>query len=175
MTKLPPLFGDIKDLDKVFVGFSDTYSKFAKIHDDLTKSIPNYPPYNIRKTGENTYSIEIAVAGFARQDIDIEIDGGNLIIKGTSQPDDTADFLFKGIANRAFTRTFPIEENIEVKNAEMYNGMLKVFMERIIPEHRKPVKVEIKAANEMKEAAKEKKEAQLLQERTRKLEDDFEL
>lgn len=168
MTKLPNLFGDIKDFDKVFVGFSDTYNKFAKIHDDLAKSIPNYPPYNIRKTGENTYSVEIAVAGFARQDIDIEIDGGALIIKGTSQTDEDGDFLFKGIANRAFTRTFALDDTIEVKDAELYNGMLKVFLERIIPEHRKPVKVEVKTPDT-------KAQRELLQEQYQKMADNFRL
>ena len=71
MTFVPQLPSALKDFDKFFVGFDDTYNRLAKMHDDLTKSIPNYPPYNIRKTGDNTYSIEIAVAGFAKQDIEI--------------------------------------------------------------------------------------------------------
>lgn len=136
-----------KDFDKVFIGFDDTYNRFAKMHDDLAKSIPNYPPYNIRKTAENTYSIEIAVAGFAKQDIEIEIDGGKLTVKGQAG-DDEDNFLFKGIANRAFTRTFAIDDQIEVKDAEIFNGMLKIFLERIIPEHKKPKKVEVKTKSE---------------------------
>lgn len=136
-----------KDFDKVFIGFDDTYNRFAKMHDDLAKSIPNYPPYNIRKTADNTYSIEIAVAGFAKQDIEIEIDGGKLIVKGQAG-DDADNFLFKGIANRAFTRTFALDDQIEVKDAELFNGMLKIFLERIIPEHKKPKKVEVKSRGE---------------------------
>jgi molecular chaperone IbpA len=147
MTFVKDVFGRdmFKDFDKVFVGFDDQFNRMAKMHDDLTKSIPNYPPYNIKKTGDNTYVIELAVAGFARQDIEIELDDGKMLIKGNVQ-DDTANenFLFKGIATRNFTRTFALEDQVEVKDAEMLNGMLKVFLERIIPEHKKPKKIEVK-------------------------------
>ena len=133
------------NFDKVFVGFDDQWNRITKLHDDLTRGIPNYPPYNIKKTGENTYQIEMAIAGFGRQDLDIEIDGGRLIVRGKSQSDDKAEnFLFKGISNRAFTRTFALDDQIEVKDAEVFNGMLQIFLERIIPEHKKPKKVEVK-------------------------------
>jgi len=148
MTFVKDVFGRdmFKDFDKLYVGFDDQFNKMAKIHDDLTKSIPNYPPYNIRKTGDNTYVIEVAVAGFAKQDIEIELDNGKMIIKGNVQnAEEEENFLFKGIANRAFTRAFTLEDQIEVKDAEIFNGMLKVFLERIIPEHKKPKKIEINA------------------------------
>ena len=151
MTKLQSLFGQIKDFDKFFVGFDEQFNRMAKLHDDLTKNIPNYPPYNIRKTGENTYAIEMAVAGFGQGEIDIELDGDKLIIRGnTSSEDneDTSNYLFKGIANRAFTRSFAIDDHVEVKNAELFNGMLKVFLERVIPEHKKPTKIEVKSKGE---------------------------
>jgi len=138
-------FEMFKDFDKFYVGFDDQYNRLSKLHDDLTKNIPNYPPYNIKKTGENTYSIEIAVAGFGTQDIEIELADNKLIVKGNASSDETSDnFLFKGIANRAFTRQFALEDQIEVQNAEMFNGMLKIFLEKIIPEHRKPKKIEVK-------------------------------
>ena len=147
---LPSIFGQVKDFDKFFVGFEDQFNKLAKLHDDLTKNIPNYPPYNIRKTGENTYSIEMAVAGFGQGEIDIEIDGGKLIVRGNTSSEDESEgnYLFKGIAQRAFTRTFAIDDQIEVKDAELFNGMLKVALERIIPEHKKPKKVEVKTKGE---------------------------
>ena len=146
MTLIPAAF---KDFDKFFVGFDDQFNRMAKIHDDLTKNIPNYPPYNLKKTGDNTYVIELAVAGFAKQDIEIELADGKMIIKGNVQSQDAEDnFLFKGIANRAFTRTFGLEDHVEVKDAAMLNGMLKIFLERVIPEHKKPVKVEIKDETE---------------------------
>lgn len=147
---LPSIFGQVKDFDKFFVGFEDQFNKLAKLHDDLTKNIPNYPPYNIRKTGENTYAIEMAVAGFGQGEIDIEIDGGKLIIRGNTSSEDESEsnYMFKGIANRAFTRTFALDDQIEVKDAELFNGMLKVALERIIPEHKKPKKVEVKTKGE---------------------------
>ncbi|MGA1047907.1 MAG: Hsp20 family protein, partial [Minisyncoccia bacterium] len=88
-------FDMFKDFEKLFVGFDDTYSRMAKFHDDVTKNIPNYPPYNIRKVEDNKYVIELAVAGFARQDIDITFEDNKLIISGRSQ-DDNDNFLFKG-------------------------------------------------------------------------------
>jgi molecular chaperone IbpA len=143
MTFVPQLPSALKDFDKFFVGFDDTYNRLAKMHDDLTKSIPNYPPYNIRKTGDNTYSIEIAVAGFAKQDIEITFEDNKLIVTGNST-DDGDNFLFKGIANRAFTRTFALDDKIEINDASLVNGMLKIALERIIPEHKKPKKIEVK-------------------------------
>ena len=153
MTLLKDYFGRdlFKDFDKLYVGFDDQFNRLAKIHDDLTKNVPNYPPYNIKKTGDNTYVIEVAVAGFAKQDIEIELADNTMIIKGNTQSQEANDsFLFKGIANRAFTRTFALDDQIEVKDAEMFNGMLKVFLERIIPEHKKPKKVEVKDSSESK-------------------------
>ena len=134
-----------KDIDKFFVGFDDQFNRIVKMHDDLTKNIPNYPPYNIKKTGDSTYVIELAVAGFAKQDIEIELADGKMVIKGNVQSEENEnDFLWKGIASRNFTRVFALEDQVEVKDAEMINGMLKVFLERIIPEHKKPKKVEVK-------------------------------
>ena len=133
-----------KDFDKYFVGFEDQLNKFARIHDDLTKNIPNYPPYNIKKTGDNTYAIELAVAGFGKQDIEIELAEGKLIVKGVLGDNTEDNFLFKGIANRAFTRTFALDDQIVVQDADMINGMLRIFLERIIPEHKKPKKIEVK-------------------------------
>ena len=153
-----------KDFDRFFVGFDDQFNRLSKIHDDLTKAIPNYPPYNIKKTGDNTYVIEMAVAGFAKQDIEIELADGKMIIKGNVQNDEAEDaFLFKGIANRAFTRSFALEDTVEVKDAAMMNGMLKVFLERIIPEHKKPKKIEVKDS-EVKAKTVKKSKPQLLTE-----------
>jgi molecular chaperone IbpA len=134
-----------KDFDKFFVGFDDQFDKMQKLHGDLTKNIPNYPPYNIRKTGDNTYTIEMAVAGFGQSEIDIEIDGGKLVVRGNVTAENEAnDYLFKGIASRAFTRAFAIDDQIEVKDAELFNGMLKIALERLVPEEKKPKKVPVK-------------------------------
>jgi molecular chaperone IbpA len=146
MTQLPGIFSQLKELDKFFVGFDDQFNRLQKLHDDLTKNIPSYPPYNIRKTGENTYVVEMAVAGFGQSEIDIEIDGDKLIIRGNvSAENESSDYVFKGIAARAFTRSFAIDDKVEVKGAELFNGMLKIALERMVPEEKKPKKIQVKA------------------------------
>jgi molecular chaperone IbpA len=155
-----------KDFDKFFVGFDDQFSRLTKMHDDLTKNVPNYPFYDIVKTDENKYEIRLAVAGFGQQDIEVELADNKLIVKGKVGSDDAdsmENFLFKGISNRAFTRTFALNDQVEVKDAEMLNGMLKIFLERIIPEHKKPRTVEVKAAGTTPKTTKKAK-SQLLTE-----------
>jgi len=149
--KLPSLFNDsfFKDFDKFFVGFDDQLAKYHDIHESFGKMIPNYPPYNLKKVDENKYVIEVAVAGFAKSDIEITLEDDKLIIRGESKSDseksESKDVeLYKGIANRAFERSFALSENIEVKDAQYLNGMLKVILERIIPEHKKPKKIAVK-------------------------------
>jgi molecular chaperone IbpA len=160
MTHLSVFGPGFKDFDRFFVGFDEQYNRIAKLHDDLTKNIPNYPPYNIKKTGDNTYVVELAVAGFAKQDIEIELADGKMVVKGNVQSaeEDDNNFLFKGIAARNFTRVFALEDQIEVKDAQMLNGMLKVFLERIIPEHKKPKKIEVKDVEQTSSKKKDTKQ-----------------
>jgi len=144
MTYLKPFQDSFKDFDKFYVGFDDVLNRMTKIHDEVAKNIPNYPPYNIKKTDENTYVIEMAVAGFGKTDITIETEGDKLVIKGnTDAKEEKTNILFQGLAFRPFTRMFTLNDQVEVKNAEMINGLLKVSLERIIPEDKKPKKIEI--------------------------------
>lgn len=132
-----------RDFDKVFIGFDDYYNYMTKLHDDIAKNVPNYPPFNIKKVEDNKYVIEIAVAGFNKSQIDIELAEDKLIVKGNASEsdDDTFGWIYRGIANRNFTRTFALTDNIEIEGADLVNGMLKIFLERIIPEHKKPRKI----------------------------------
>jgi HSP20 family molecular chaperone IbpA len=149
MTNFVPTFWGTKDLDKFFVGFDEQFRTLQKLHDDVTKNIPNYPPYNIKKVDDTHYVIEMAVAGFGQSDIDIEMDGGKLVVRGSITADEQAEnFLFKGIANRAFTRSFVLNDEVEVKDAEMFNGMLKIALERLVPEAKKPKKITVKTAGQ---------------------------
>lgn len=143
MTLMRPL--DLfKDFDKVFVGFDDQFNRLAKVHDDLTKHIPNYPPYNIKKVEENKYLIEIAVAGFAEHEIEIEFVEDKLVVRGNAKDsEEGVEWLHKGIATRNFTRSFFLNDQIVVKGAALTNGMLQIALERIIPEHKKPRKIAI--------------------------------
>lgn len=148
-TNFIPTFWGTKDLDKFFVGFDDQFKTLQKLHDDVTKNIPNYPPYNIKKVDDTHYVVEMAVAGFGQADIEIEIDGGKLVVRGNIANDDSEEsFIHKGIANRAFTRAFALNDEVEVRDAELFNGMLKIALERMIPEVKQPKKIAVKTKGE---------------------------
>ena len=141
MTTIHQFFG--KDFDRFFVGFDEQINRMAKLHDEMTRNIPNYPPYNIKKVDENKYVIEMAVAGFSKSEIEIEFAEDKLIVKGKAKEDDKQNYLFNGLANRAFTRTFALNDQVEIKGAALVNGLLQIGLERIIPEHKKPRKIEV--------------------------------
>lgn len=146
MTNLyPSLATAFKDLDKFYVGFDEQFDRLAKISSDLTKNVTTYPFYNIKKIGESKYQIELALAGWTRQEIEIELAEDKLIIKGNVQDDksDTAEYFFKGISKRAFTRSFVLNDQVVVHGAEFINGILSILLERVIPENKKPRKIEI--------------------------------
>jgi molecular chaperone IbpA len=134
MTKTALSFPKIfDDFGKFGVGFDDLFNKINSFHEEAAKNIPNYPPYNIKKTDENTYVIEMAVAGFSKQDITVELEGDKLVVKGNiEQSEETAMPLYQGLAFRPFTRYFTLNDQVEVKNAEMVNGLLRIALERIV-------------------------------------------
>jgi molecular chaperone IbpA len=124
-----------KGFDQFFVGYDKMFNDMQKFHDQATKNIPNYPPFNIKKTAENQYVIEMAVAGFGKTDISIETEGDKLVVKGNAQNDEAdVDTLYQGLALRPFTRMFTLNDSVEVQNAEMINGLLRITLERLIPE-----------------------------------------
>jgi molecular chaperone IbpA len=124
-----------KDVDKFFVGYDKVFDRLKEFHDQATKNIPNYPPFNIKKTAENEYVIEMAVAGFGKSDITIETEGDKLVVKGNAENDEAdVDTLYQGLALRPFTRMFTLNDSVEVQNAEMINGLLRITLERLIPE-----------------------------------------
>lgn len=124
------LFPMLRGIDRHFVGFDRLWNDLANIQNSI-KTIPNYPPYNIKKAGEDKYTIEMAVAGLSKSDIDIELDGDTLRISGSTQNED-GDYVFKGIAERAFSRTFKLADSVEIKNATLVNGMLKITLENMM-------------------------------------------
>lgn len=135
-------------LTKSMIGSDQILKQMQETLENLPK-VPTYPPYNIRKVEDNKYVIEIAVAGFGRQDIEITTQDGVLAVKGqVNNEAGNEDYIFKGIADRAFTRTFTLADTVEVKNADLFNGMLKIWLERLIPEEKKPKKIDINADKE---------------------------
>jgi len=135
-------------LRPVTVGFDNIFDHFERMFDDDVFSVPtvNYPPYNIVKTGENTYDIEVALAGFSKDDIEVEYAENMLHIKSKKVEDKDAKegVLHKGISKRYFSKTFTVADDVIVNGAELKDGLLKVSMERIIPEAKKPKTIEIK-------------------------------
>lgn len=129
------------------IGFDDMFERFTQVQNNLAKQV-TYPPYNLSKVDDNKYLIELAVAGFGKQNIELELAEGTLKISGKIEGEETSNYIHKGIATRPFERKFALEDHIEVKDASMVNGLLRVWLERIIPEHKKPKKIEVKDAEE---------------------------
>ena len=127
--------------DPFFIGFKDTLSRLNNVY----ASNQSYPPYNVIKSDEDSYRIEIAVAGFNKKNLDISVENSTLIIKGdSSEEDNKVEFMHKGIAARKFTRAFALGEFMEVVGADFENGMLTINIDRIIPEDKKPKSIKIK-------------------------------
>ena len=134
-----------KSLDPFTVGFDDVLDQMRDISETVAKATPGYPPYNIKQVKDNKYVIEMAVAGFGKTDIEVTLDGNKLVIKGAVVEGDDADnYIFKGIANRNFTRQFTLADKIEIKDAEIANGMLKVWLENIVKAQDAVKKIAIK-------------------------------
>jgi molecular chaperone IbpA len=132
---LPSLFDFHKTLDPFTVGYDKFFKDIEEVTKNVTKNVPSYPPYNIKQVSKNKYVIEMAVAGFAKSDIEVTLEGNKLVIKGSAKEDELKEeenFLFKGIANRNFARSFTLADKIEIGQAEMVNGMLRVWLENLV-------------------------------------------
>ena len=137
------------NLRPITVGFDDMFDHFEHMMDDsfFGRSVGNFPPYNIVKTGENTYDVELALAGFNKKDIEVEYKENLLTVKSKKQEetkDEDGNIIHRGISKRMFSKSFTIANDVEVKGAELKDGLLKISMERIIPEHKKAKSIEIK-------------------------------
>lgn len=129
------------ELKPFLVGFDGLFNQLD--HLSRIQKTTGYPPYNIAKMDENKYVIELAVAGFSKSELSIEMVDNALIVSGKTTSDPNANYVFKGIADRAFSRTFSVADTVEIKNAELINGMLKIWLENIIPDSKKPKQIEI--------------------------------
>ena len=135
-----------QDLQKVMghtIGFDTIFDRLFDM--DLTRD-SGYPPYNIRKINEYQYSIELALAGFSKEDIEVEVTDGQLAIRSKEdikKDDSNESFVHKGIAKRSFMRTFSLSDDIIVKGADLKDGMLIVDLERVIPDEKKPRLIQI--------------------------------
>ena len=138
---LTPFYRNTVGIDRLFDRIT------AQI--DAAATGGNYPPYDIVKTGDDTYEIRIAAAGFRQGEINVEFHEGRLTIHGNKNVEDREEpeYLHHGISNRSFTRTFTLADYVEVKGAVMLDGILTVQLERIVPETQKPKSIAITYAN----------------------------
>ena len=127
------------------IGFDDVFDHFEKMFDSDFSAV-NYPPYNIVKTGPEKYDIEVALAGYSKDDIRVDYSENQLTIKSVKEDKKGEEdgVLHKGIAKRFFSRTFTIAEDVEVKDAELKDGLLKVSLKRIVPEGKEARQISIK-------------------------------
>jgi molecular chaperone IbpA len=138
-------------LKPVTVGFDPLFDRFERMFEDDFFNAPtfntNYPPYNIVRTGDYTYDIELALAGFGKDDINVTYEDGTVTVKSvqeTTENNGKDGTIYRGISKRQFTKSFTIADDVEVKGAELKDGLLRVSLERIIPEAKKARSIEVK-------------------------------
>lgn len=133
---------DIPQLHKFGIGFEPLFEELNRF---ANQGGSNYPPHNVIKTSDNTVIIEVAVAGFAEGEIDIQVDKRTLTITGEQIREEDAnwEYLHRGISSRNFTHSFSLADHVEVKSATIRNGILRVNLERIVPETDKPKSIAI--------------------------------
>ena len=126
-----------------FVGFDRIWNELDTA---LTNSVDNtnvFPRHNVIKQSDTDYLIELALAGYSKEDLKVELEDGLLVISG-EKLDDDVEYLHKGISTKKFRRTFRLNENVEVKNARFTNGLLTIELEVVVPEGKQPLQIEIK-------------------------------
>mgnify|MGYP000560123504 FL=1 len=137
-----------RDISPFAVGFDRTFDTLELLASSRAKEA-NYPPYNIRKVSEDQYTIELAVAGFEEKDIDIELAEETLTIIGNRPKESSDGLLHQGLAARDFIKKFVLSDDMVVKGAALSNGMLYVGVERIIPDEKKPRKIELTSKSKL--------------------------
>ena len=128
--------------DPLFIGFDNI---FNKINHPYKANTSNYPPYNLIKSGDDSYLIELAVAGFDEDDFDIELHDGVLTIRAVVSYDNVmeTDYIHRGIAARSFERKFTLSDTVGVEGVSLHQGMLTIKLRNVIPEEKKPKKIPI--------------------------------
>jgi molecular chaperone IbpA len=138
---------DLPQLHKFGIGFDSMFNDLERIMQVQSNS--NYPPHNVIKTGDDTVTIEVAVAGFREGEIDISLDKRVLTISGAKKTEENTDWddLHRGISSRDFRQNFTLAEHVEVRSASIRDGILSVNLERVIPEEARPKSIAITYQN----------------------------
>ena len=144
MTKNPSIWNSLRPFS---VGFDSIFEEFDRMLETTERSNSNYPPDNIHKLNDNNYKIEVALAGYTKDDIELELKENTLTVRNKSKEkvinEESNNIIHKGISTRQFSRSFTISEDIKVRNAELKNGLLNIDLERIIPDDKKSRLIEI--------------------------------
>ena len=136
---------DINQITPFSVGFDRVFDRLVDY--GTTYETGGFPPYNIRKTDDFRHVIEIALAGFSKDEIEVVLTDGVLVVKSAdllADKDPNEGLVHKGIAKRAFTRKFTLADDIEIKDAKLKNGLLEIELEQIVPEHKIPKVIKVK-------------------------------
>ena len=139
VSKTLRLFDYRNSLTPYSIGFDTVFDRLSQNIDDSS-----YPPYNIRKVGEFDYTIELALAGFSKKDIEVKVVDGVITISSLKENSESDETLYRGISYRKFTKKFSLADDMEVKGAKLDNGLLSIDLERIVPEDKKPRTIDIK-------------------------------
>ena len=131
------------DLRPFSVGFDELFDHFNNTLEYTVKQGTSYPPYNINKVDDLNYQIEMALAGFSKDDIEVEVAENLLTIKSVKENTQDNKNIYKGISYRKFTRGFTIADDIEVKDAKLEDGLLTIQLERVVPDEKKPKLIKI--------------------------------
>ena len=132
------------------IGFDDMFDQFENMLGNGNSTMQsNYPPYNIRKTGKDNYAIEVALAGFSKNDVEVEFEDNLLtvrtkVVDKSNKKTENSEIIHKGISQRQFARSFTIAEDVKVNGAELKDGLLTIACEKIVPEYKKKKLIEIK-------------------------------
>ena len=125
-----------------FVGFDQLFNELERLVDTQQSRNVSFPPHNIIKVDDNKYVVELAVAGYSEDEGTVEIEDGTLTIKGEKSDKSEVNYLYRGIGTRSFTKSIRLNDSIEVRGAQFKDGILKVGLENIVPDHKKPRKIE---------------------------------
>lgn len=123
----------LNDIDKYSIGMDEWFHRFSALHQ--TES--NYPPYNVIKESNTEFRLEVALAGFTKNQITVYTENNKLFVEGTKENDNQKEYVHQGLAQRAFTRAWTISDDVEVKQVTFDNGLLNIELVKVIPEHQK--------------------------------------
>ena len=130
-------------IESRLIGFDRVFDAVTKLHTVEGGQSSSFPPYNIKKLDAENYEIQIALAGFSKSELNISVEDGNLVVKGEQEKSED-EFLHKGIAERNFTRTWALADDVKVTGSKLKDGVLTISLVHEIPEEKKPTSIEIK-------------------------------